>query len=154
MNIKNVRKLLSHLKRQQKSREAARFNMNYFGMKIISNLVEDMLEAPVCHTQACLAGEAVLSLKAGYIQRGGGIEIYRKSSLRDLDIEDAATKLLGLSAKEKNNLFFFPNMLSNEGNGGWPSKFVEEYKDAQTPADRLAVAIRRVEHFIETKGKE
>lgn len=155
MNKQNVRKLLSHLKKQQKSHEAARFNMRYFNLSTrLSSYPAGMLEPPVCNTQACLGGETILALKAGYIPRNGGINIYKKSRLAELDIEEAATELLGLSLEERQKLFFFSEMLYTDDPTGWPEKFEREYKQATTPADRLAVAIRRVEHFLKTNGKE
>lgn len=151
MNIKNVRKLLSHLKKQQKTEQAARFNMRYFGASCTDGL-NDILQQPVCNTQACLAGETVLALHAGYIKPNGGINIYKKSPYRLYDIEDVAVKLLDLTDDERERLFFFRSMTG--GANGWPKRFEDKYRNATTPVERLAVAISRVEHFIKTKGRQ
>jgi hypothetical protein len=50
-------------------------------------------------------------------------------------------------------LFFLRRMGYSTGHG-WPLKFEKQYDDAKTPQGRLYVAIRRVEHFIKTKGRE
>jgi hypothetical protein len=155
MNKPALRKLVRHLIRQQKSEEAARFNMRYFGIgiEVYGMPRKDMLEVPVCNTQACLAGEAVLSLNGGFLRRTGGIDVYKKFRIKGFDIEDTATKLLDLTREESRRLFFFTSMNGAERKG-WPEQFEKEYNLATTPADRIEVAIRRVAHFINTDGLE
>jgi len=154
MNKPALRKLVRHLIKQRKSAEAARFNMKYFGIEVVGHYPrEGMLEIPACHTQACLAGEAVLTLNGGFLKRQGGIELYKKFRIKGFDIEDTATKLLDLTHEEKRRLFFFMSM-NGSGMKGWPDQFETEYNLAMTPADRIGVAIRRVAHFINTDGLE
>jgi len=160
MNKQNFKKLISHLKKQQKSIEAARFNMRFFGVRIDGIMAEEkkneILEMPVCNTQACLAGEATLSLKMGYITKIGGISLYSKLRKKGLTIEDAAIKFLGLTVPESERLFYFRTMgvPGSLRTYGWPEQFEHRYHQATTPADRLQVAIDRVEHFIKTNGEE
>jgi hypothetical protein len=168
MNKPALRKLLRHLIKQQKSVNAARFNMNYFGVGVRdgSNM-EGMLERPICKTQACLAGEAVLSSHHGFLERRGGIKIYKKynhyNGYTDIignhyngytDIIGNARELLGLTKEEQNRLFFFQSMLCYSFEKGWPTEFQKQYEAAKTPAARLEVAIRRLRHFIDTDGTD
>jgi hypothetical protein len=146
MNIKNLNKLLAHLKRQKKSKYVNRFNMAHWGERWYSGM-RSALRYPVCRTQACLAGETILALKLGKIHPNGGIDLLDRYS----SILFEASNELGLTTEQRDRLFYLPNW----NNGvGWPQKFVEQYNKAKTPAGRLAVAIRRVEHFIKTEGAE
>lgn len=36
----------------------------------------------------------------------------------------------------------------------WPSQFAQPYLDAATPAKRVRIAVKRIEHFIATEGTE
>lgn len=36
---------------------------------------------------------------------------------------------------------------------GWPEQFLKAYKKAKTPRQKAKVAVRRIEHFIATKGE-
>lgn len=160
MKIKVLKQLIEHLEKQLDSPAASRFNMEYFGNSI-NYAQAEMIEKPVCGTQACLAGETVLTTGAGFLRpfvngAGGGIEL--KSGLNFLgDIEEQATRDLGLTYTQQKNLFYLNDMLREEESSlgmGWPEKFGKAYKDARTPQGRLYVAIRRIEHFIKTKGRE
>lgn len=151
MNRPAVEKLLEHLKEQQKTKAAARFNMKFFGVPV-SYADEGVLEEPECHTQACLAGEGVLANGAGYIQKTGGIMLNDESRY-GRDIERAAQDVLGLSSYESDRLFFFKRWTDDEENG-WPDGFEDAYEEATTPTARLQVAIDRVQHFLDTDGKE
>jgi hypothetical protein len=159
MNKPAARKLLSHLIKQQKSINAARFNMHYFGVGIGDRYTwPGMLQHPVCNTQACLAGEAVLASRRGFLKKHGGIEIYKKYRSGG-DIVDVAQKLLGLTREEHRKLFYFTDMLFRFTDmlfreEGWPLEFQEQYEAAKTPAERLEVAIRRLRHFIDTDGTD
>lgn len=153
MNKPAVEKLLEHLKEQQKTSAAARFNMKFFGISVLERAdlafhVEGMLEEPVCHTQSCLAGEALLANGVAYIPKTGGIAIH-DTSLYGADIENAAVHVLGLSYGESQNLFFFKKW-TDDGIGGWPEDFEEAYMRVATPAQRLQVAIDRVQFFLDT----
>jgi len=150
MNKPAARKLLRHLMKQQLSPSAARFNMRYWGNPR-SEVTVEVLEEPICNTQACMAGETVLALGGGYLVKGiGGINLYREFRIKELDIEDTAAKLLDLTEEEQSRLFYFKSMGYERG---WPKRYETSYKAATTASARLAVAIRRLEHFIVTNGK-
>lgn len=157
MNLKNFKLLVEHLEKQLDSPSSARFNMLYFGNPF-SVSKQGVLQPPVCNTQACLAGETVLSTGTGRLKQSGGIEIAfgRFEFNTGNFIQDQAIKDLGLTKAQSERLFFFSSMLIGHGakKGGWPHKFEYEYRNAQTPQGRLYVAIRRVEHFVKTKGRE
>ena len=148
MNRPAVEKLIEHLKKQKETAEAARFNMRFFGVIVDHPGADGMLEFPACHTQACLAGEAVLANGAGYIHKRGGIVLNDDGH----DIESAAIGVLGLSFGESERLFFFKQW-TDDGTNGWPEDFENAYNEATTPAKRLQVAIDRVQYFLDTDGK-
>lgn len=156
MNKKNVRKLINRLEGLLDSPQAAQFNMEYFGNKYYEGM-RDVLQVPVCNTQACLAGEAVLATGHATINIHGGLDI---PNLETTDIETgwyaehAAAKVLGLTGREAADLFFFKPMNNYRKfkDRGWPKKFEAAYAAAKTPQGRLYVAIKRVEFFLE-KGK-
>src|SRR5579859_3840239 len=143
---KNVRLLISRLEKQLDSPEAARFNMLYFGNAWTPGM-GGLDVAPVCKTQACLAGETVLSTGSGTLSSHGGIYI-NATGFGGWNILTQAIKDLKLTEPQSERLFFFSSM--QESRRGWPKKFEEAYKNAKTPQGKLYVAIRRVEHFIET----
>lgn len=152
MNRAAVEKLLEHLKEQQKTKAAARFNMKFFGVSSNNSMIEEMLEVPECNTQACLAGETILANNLGYIPKEGGI-LLNNGQAYGHDIEWAATVALDLSDAEADRLFFFREWTDNERDG-WPEQFEDAYRLAYTPANRLQVAIDRVQHFLDTEGWE
>lgn len=157
MKTKNVKLLISRLEAQLDSPEAARFNMRYFGNVFnlgMVNLLQAVKEnPPACYTQACLAGETVLALKTGRLLESGGIAL--PNGRGGWAIEAQAAEDLGLTPKQRKRLFFFVSMNSDDDEPlGWPAKFEEAYRAAKTPQGRLYVAIRRVEHFLATKGRE
>lgn len=152
MNIKNVKKLLAHLVKQQKSRKAARFNMRYWGNQCTGkdNGLTEVLRTPVCKTQACLAGETILALGAGKVRSDGGIDVFGCSGSLTI-IQPTAVKLLNLTDDERKRLFHFRSWGLVDG---WPDKFENAYNKAKTPVKRLGVAIQRLRHFIKTNGAE
>lgn len=150
----NVQTVIRHLKRQLNTPEVARFNMQYWGSSIKNAFfkVEELLEIPVCNTQACLAGETVLALGAATLDReNGGLDLVEEFKFRD--IENAAADLLGLTGEEKKRLFWLKGW-SRYTMYGWPDQFEQEYKEAKTPRARLEVAIRRLEFFLKTNGTD
>lgn len=153
MNKKNVRKLINRLEGLLDSPQAAQFNMDYFGDAYFDGM-RNVLEVPMCHTQACLAGEALLSTGQAEILPQGGLAITAPNGNRYSSwyVEEAAKKSLGLTEKESNNLFYLRSMLRTKGKYGWPEKFEAAYAAAKTPQGRLYVAIKRVEFFLK-KGK-
>jgi hypothetical protein len=152
MKIKNLKLLVKRLEAILDSREAAQFNMNYFG-NLYSNNLKDILPdfPPVCNTQACLAGETVLATGSGRLLPGGGIAM-NPSSCWDIEIQ--AIKDLGLTKEQALNLFYLRSWTVSHGRYGWPEQFEQMYLTAKTPWGRLYAAILRVKHFIKTCGRE
>lgn len=153
MNIPNLKKLVKHLEKQQKSQRAARFNMRYWGDRFISK--DDSvgcLKTPVCKTQACLAGETVLAFNVAKILPTGGIFLTDYPFSGTGRISDVAAEKLGLGPVETARLFTFKSW--GPRLNGWPEEFETAYEQAKTPAKRLAVTIQRVKHFIKTNGAE
>lgn len=117
MNKKNVRKLINRLEGLLDSPQAAQFNMEYFGDAYFNGM-RNVLEVPMCHTQACLAGEALLSTGQAEIRLQGGLVITTPDGIRHSSgyVEEAAKKSLGLTEKESNNLFYLRSMLVTKEN--------------------------------------
>lgn len=109
-----------------------------------------MLERPDCNTQACYAGEAILVLGSGFIAREGGIVLSDETRATGYAFEDEAARLLGLTEDQAVRLFY----VTAAPDPGWPNAYVTAYYEAKTPADRLDVAIERLEHFLLTDGAE
>jgi hypothetical protein len=151
MKIKAVKLLVTRLESLLDSPQAPQFNMHHFGAVYSKDMLGSLPDIePVCHTQACLAGETVLAHGTGVIDPEGGIEILPRGSLSwSSSIETQAAKDLGLTPDERRKLFYFKewNKISRQG---WPVKFQAMYEAAKTPQGRLYAAIRRVEHFIKT----
>jgi len=160
MNKQKLQVLLTRLEKQLDSPQAARFNMRTFGSRYTTN-TDGALPGftPVCGTQACLAGETVLALNKAEIHFNGGIILF-SDPLKELkespsyggQIEQAAAEELELTTAQKQRLFFFKNWTVLKR--GWPDNFQHMYENAQTPQGRLYAAIRRVEHFIKTNGRQ
>lgn len=152
MNKPAARKLLRHLMKQRQSPSAARFNMRHWGGATREIPDNDILEQPICNTQACMAGETVLALNAGFlVKRIGGIRLYSQYRVNDFGIQETAAKLLDLTEDEQYRLFYFKSMGYRHG---WPKKYEDEYKNAKTPFDRLMAAIHRLSYFIATNGRK
>ena len=152
MNIKNLKLLVKRLEAQLDSPEAARFNMKNFGEQYYPGYPR-ALQAPVCNTQACLAGEAALMSGQATIGPDGGLlNVFGERMLGGL-IEDKAVGFLGLNVEQRDKLFYTKSD-HTWIKTGWPKKFDVAYAAAKTPQGRLYVAIRRVEHFIKTKGRQ
>jgi hypothetical protein len=150
MKLQAMQVLLTRLEALLDSEQAAQFNMRYFG-STYSVYTKEALAVPVCGTQACLAGEAVLAHGLAKVLPSGGLSFKNGHLAAPNEIEETAIKVLGLTVIQKRKLFFFNYM---DGTYGWPEKFEVMYKAAKTPPGRLYVAIRRVEHFIKTRGRE
>jgi len=148
---KNLKLLVKRLEDLLDSPTAAQFNMQYFGTAYRSTM-QDVLVPPICGTQACLAGETVIATGTGRLLDEGGIQIIGGGF--GWDIARQAQEDLSLTKHQANRLFFFNRMLQREEGPGWPLQFQEAYENAKTPQGRLYVAIRRVEHFIKTRGEE
>ena len=86
-----------------------------------------------CGTAACIAGWAVI--------------LSSKRTPKDSDtVLDRAIKILGITEYQSDSLFL--------RSLGWPQKFSQAYLAAKTPSGKARVAVRRIDHFIKTKGAE
>jgi hypothetical protein len=96
-----------------------------------------MISRDECGTTACIAGWAVLlsPLDPGFIG----------------DYASKATLLLGLDDEQAIRLF---DVIEDGYCCGWPDKYVRAYLRAKTPRGRARAAMRRIDHFIKTKGAE
>ena len=151
MNRTNVERLLVHLRELRNSQEASRFNMVHYGTQVLPDSWPDkMLERPDCNTQACYAGETILVFGSGFIAPEGGIVLNDESRPTGYMLEDEAARLLGLTEDQAVRLFY----VTSGPDPGWPFAFETAYYQARTPADRLDVAIDRLEHFLMTDGAE
>lgn len=147
MNVALLRKVQRSLIRQSKDRKHCRFDMAEFGSP---NFSED---APVCHTAACIAGEAVLQAGLGKIDRQhGGINLTPKADKKyDQSLKLAAQDALGLTDAQTDRLFYLPDMwMADEG---WPAKIAKAYNEAKFRTTKAAIGARRIAQFIRSKGK-
>lgn len=99
-----------------------------------SELLDDNSDPGGCGTAACIGGWAHHLFKAN-----GGTLVES-----DQAPNFNPTVTLGLDHGEAKRLFYQVN---------WPSRFYWGLK-LQTPADRAAIAVERISHFIATEGKE
>jgi len=101
-----------------------------------------------CKTTACIAGHAVLLSQKGKRFNKVAEDFVNKfpDSAFSTDwqpIEIRARNLLKLTRGQANRLFL---------SWGWPDEYQANYRG--TPVERVRVAIKRIDHFIETKGLE
>lgn len=95
-------------------------------------------EAGGCGTAACIAGWAhhLFTAKAKTLEASNTGENWHAFQ---------PFEILGLPNFASRRLFHLEN---------WPTEFYARYRNAQTPADRAAIAVERISHFIATEGKE
>ena len=129
MRVKMLRKVQEFL-----LEEPRRFDMANWLTKASS---ADILEMPPCGTACCIAGAAVIV--------NSGKTPAPMLEKRGFMVESNAGKILGLTYAQKDRLFFV---------NSWPSRFKRAYRRAATPLGRARAGVRRIEHFIKTKGKE
>lgn len=134
--------------------EPRRLDMNQWG---ITN--EPNEQFPACKTQGCIAGWTCMLSDKGLWK-----SLVQKSRSGDyterrLDMflpgfvpSEKAAKLLNLTEKQADNLFYFK--LWKSGVSGWPEKYSNAYDKAKTPAGRARATVNRIEHFIKTDGAE
>lgn len=135
MNVKLLRKIQKHI-----LAEPLRFNMRWWkwqGIELERKVAEGVHPAvPPCGTVACIAGWAQ--------------ELEAPKSRRNT--ASHATILLGLTFDQSMRLFTLPS--HDPLPGEWPKKFARAYLSARTPRGRASAAVRRIDHFIATKGRE
>lgn len=131
INTKLLNKIIRHILEKPK-----RFNMNVLAKK--SKLT-------TCGTAACIAGWAVLLTKA---------EKYDKKSFHSLinsgyiSFWYAGAVALGLDAVAARQLFEVYN---------WPTRYRAPFQQAEHLGHHrkaVEIAVRRIRHFIKTKGME
>jgi len=124
MNVKLLRKVAKFILAKPK-----RFDMANFGYRLPKKN-----GGPECGTVACIAGWAVI-LSQGIPQRAD----VPMPSIGRLE----GMVALGISDEQAQRLFYTEP---------WPKQFAEYDRDQTLKAARIAV--KRIEHFIRTKGKE
>ena len=141
MNVKLLREVEKRI-----LAEPRRFDMMTFGRKLNKRTIEALgKQAPPCGTVACIAGHVDWMAHPRLFAASVALGDY------DDSIVERAAKELGLNRFELSQdtyagrLFF-----DNE----WPEKFQAALAEAKTPLQRAEVAVKRIEHFIKTNGKE
>lgn len=94
-----------------------------------------------CGTACCIGGAAIV-ISGKY---GTWDKVARDIYDARIRAYDTASKLLGLDQYQSHRLFY---------KDAWPVEFFRAYVDAKGPKERAEVAARRIDHFIDTKGKE
>jgi hypothetical protein len=84
---------------------------------------------PTCKTAACISGWACLLTKQKRIKA------YWARGRRILDLSEGQAIRLFIDTQ-------------------WPQPFSDQYGNATTPRMRARIAVRRIDHFIKTKGAE
>lgn len=140
MNVKLLRKVEKRI-----LAEPRRFDMMTFGDKLDKEAIEALgEEAPPCGTVACIAGHVDWMTHPRLFAASVALGDY------DDSIVERAAKELGLG--------FDPSQDTNAGrlffDDEWPKKFQAAFSKAKTPLQRAKVAVKRIEHFIKTNGKE
>jgi hypothetical protein len=139
MNVKLLKKI-----KREILKEPLRFNMDFW-------IGTNDRTAP-CHTTACIAGWAtILDIKRVQPKKSWAeIGTIVEENLTDQDrfCEDGAAKL-GLSPYQTQVLFYERN---------WPKQFQDNFGGRETKrAKRLRrakLAAARIDHFIQTEGRE
>ena len=142
MNVKLLREVEKRI-----LAEPRRFDMMTFGDKLDKEAIEALgEEAPPCGTVACIAGHVDWMTHPRLFAASVAIDRFA----RDDSIAKRAAIELGLG--------FDPSQDTNAGrlffDDEWPKKFQAAFSKAKTPLQRAKVAVKRIEHFIKTNGKE
>jgi hypothetical protein len=141
MNVRKLRKLQKWI-----LAEPRRYRQDWWGWTGDTFPVNE--QGPPCGTVACLAGNA--ALMEGYkapLHINGRFECMISPRGETVRIDITAKRILGLTDNQRDRLFGL-------GPHSWPRELWSEYTMAKTPERRAAVAVRRIEHFIKTKGAE
>lgn len=127
MNVELLRKVQKHI-----LEEPRRLNMD-----VVLNKVDTKIKHnPPCGTVGCIAGWTVMLT-------GNEGEFGRY---------DLAVQLLDLNGTQRDKLFREPRM--SEELLGWPATFAKRYMRAKTAKTRAKVTSDRIDHFIQTEGRE
>jgi len=154
MNIERLKML-----QEQVIKAAPSFNMmewarpwGYMQAEWPETLVTN--EPPPCGIQACLAGETLIMLNIAKVEKCNMIPADDRWDGAQSTIPYLAAEELGLSIEQKQRLFYLSKHGHGNGQYYWPVNFELEYNAAKTPLDRAQVAVRRIQHFIDTNGNE
>ena len=142
MNVKLLRKVEKRI-----LAEPRRFDMMTFGDKLDKEAIEALgEEAPPCGTVACIAGHVDWMTHPRLFAASVAIDRFA----RDDSIAERAAKELGLGFELSQDTYAGRLFFDDE----WPKKFQAAFSKAKTPLQRAKVAVKRIEHFIKTNGKE
>lgn len=133
INVSLLRRIQRHI-----SEEPNRF---FMGSWIHAGVAGDLPyldgikhEMPACNTAACIGGWAVILDRKRKIRDWSIVDFNKEGRQRLHLTRDQAAALFGLCY--------------------WPSKFSRAYYSAKTVRGKVRIAIRRIDHFIITKGAE
>lgn len=134
LNVKLLRKIQRHI-----LAEPRRYDQNAIFTRGLTpgDIYEEGHVVPSCGTIACIGGWAGALSKQKRPTDWNNYE----NTLR------FAQRVLRLDDRQATRLF------AGTG-GGWPERFDTAYEKAKTPRGRALVAVRRIDHFIKTKGQE
>ena len=142
MNVKLLREVEKRI-----LAEPRRFDMMTFGDKLDKEAIEALgEEAPPCGTVACIAGHVDWMTHPRLFAASVAIDRFA----RDDSIAERAAKELGLGFELSQDTYAGRLFFDDE----WPKKFQAAFSKAKTPLQRAEVAVKRIEHFIKTNGKE
>ena len=143
MNVKLLREVEKRI-----LAEPRRFDMMTFGDKLDKEAIEALgEEAPPCGTVACIAGHVDWMTHPRLFAASVAIDRFA----RDDSIVERAAKELGLNRFELSQDTYAGRLFFDDE---WPKKFQAAFSKAKTPLQRAKVAVKRIEHFIKTNGKE
>lgn len=126
------RKELINLK-QFIAEEPRRFTMSTWLAKIGDGIeAYSLLEQPPCDTAACLGGSLILMHGLPWHESGESFG-------------NRAAAIAKLTLREKERLFYL---------SGWPIRYRNQYRLATTPSNRIKVAQRRIQYFLDTNGTD
>lgn len=151
MNVKLLRKVQKHI-----LEEPRRIDMGLWGAAQSPVLGDDPRYVPACGTAGCIAGWAIIlsqppAARAKLLKHGREIE--SKAMEREERIEKTLGRNPARTAKAL--LKITPTMcdiLFHEGR--WPMPFAPDWLAAETPRQTAKRVAARIDHFIQTKGKE
>lgn len=104
-----------------------------------------------CGTAACIAGHICMTRKDATIVKSefnSGYELRINGVGRPFMMTAAET--LGVDVNALSSLFSGSPSESEYPYEQWPQPFADEWRRARTRAAKAAVAVRRIDHFIET----
>ena len=140
MNVKLLREVEKRI-----LAEPRRFDMMTFGTKLNKRTIRALgKQAPPCGTVACIAGHVDWMAHPRLFAASVALGDY------DDSIVKRAAKELGLGFELSQDTNAGRLFFDNE----WPEKFQAALAEAKTPLQRAEVAVKRIEHFIKTNGKE